>query len=152
MKNFRSTALWVNAIFLACLFVLVGWSKLEGPSAIQWAAKFSHWGYAPVARYVVAAIEIIGGFGFLFPRLRTMAAGAIMLVMVGAFITHIWHGEWLRLIPTCILGALTCVFLKLPSSWSQRLFAKSARTARVSHSQLAVRKNGESGAGSLDHR
>jgi hypothetical protein len=31
----------------ACLFVLVGWSKLEGPPAIQWAAKFSHWGYAP---------------------------------------------------------------------------------------------------------
>jgi uncharacterized membrane protein YphA (DoxX/SURF4 family) len=152
MKKFRSAALWVNAIFLACLFVLVGWSKLEGPSAIHWAVRFSHWGFAPLARYIIAAIEIIGGFGFLFPRTRTTAARAIMLLMMGAFITHIWHGEWMRLIPTCILGALTCVFLKLPSSWSQRPFAKSVRTARVPPSQLSVPENGESGAGSLDRR
>lgn len=131
MKNFRSAALWVNAIFLAFLFVLVGWSKIEGPSAIQWAFKFSHWGYSPVARYAVAATEIVGGFGLLFPRMRTVAAGAIMLVMVGAFFTHIWHGEWLRLIPTGILGALTYMFLGVPSSWSQRLFSKSARMARA---------------------
>jgi uncharacterized membrane protein YphA (DoxX/SURF4 family) len=134
MKNFRSAALWVNAIFLAGLFVLVGWSKLEGPSAIHWAARFSHWGYAPLARYVVAAIEMIGGFGFLFPRTRTMAARAIVLVMAGAFITHVWHGEWLRSIPTCLLGALSCAFLELPSSWSQRFVGKSARTARGARS------------------
>ena len=133
MKNLRSVALRVNTIFLACLFVLVGWSKVKGPSAIQWAVKFSHWGYAPVTRYGVAAIEIIGGFGLLFPRMRALAAGAITLVMVGAFFTHIWHGEWLRLIPTCILGALTCVLFKLPASWLQRLFRKSARIRRVSH-------------------
>src|SRR5579864_7748553 len=124
MKNFRSVAVWVDAIFLASLFVLVGWSKVEGPSAIQWAARFSHWGYAPVARYAVAAIEIIGGLGLLFSRVRPLAAGAIMLVMVGAFFTHIWHGEWLRLIPVCILSALTCVFFRQPSSWSQRLFSR----------------------------
>jgi len=133
MKNLRFAALWVNAIFLACLFVLVGWSKVEGPSAIQWAARFSHWGYAPVTRYVVAAIEIIGGVGLLLPRVRTLAAGAIILVMVGAFFTHIWHGEWLRMIPTCILGALTYVLFRLPSSWSQRLFRKSAPMAGVPH-------------------
>ena len=130
MKNFRSAALWVNAIFLALLFVVVGWSKVEGPSAIQWAVKFSHWGYAPVTRCAVAAIEIIGGFGLLFPRTRTLGAGAIMLVMVGAFFTHLWHGEWLRLIPTCILGALTCMFFKLPFSRLQHLFSKSAQVER----------------------
>lgn len=124
MKNSRSIALWVNAIFLACVFVLVGWSKVEGLSAGQWVVKFAHWGYPPVTRYIVAVVEIIGGLGFLFPRTRTLAAGATMLVMVGAFTTHISHREWLPLIPTCILAALTCVFLELPASWSHRLHSK----------------------------
>jgi uncharacterized membrane protein YphA (DoxX/SURF4 family) len=129
MKNFQSAALWVHAISLALLFALVGWSKAEGPSATQWAVKFSHWGYPPVARYAVAAIEIIGGLGLLFQRTRTLAGGAIMVLMVGAFFTHVWHGEWLRLIPTCILGALTYVFLKLPSAWARRPLSKFAHLA-----------------------
>lgn len=120
MKNLRSAALWVNAIALGFLFVLVGWSKVEGPSAIQWAVKFSHWGYAPLARYAVAGIEIVGGFGLLVPRTRRPAAGAIMLVMLGAFFTHIWHGEWPRLIPTSVLGALAYLSFKWPSSDAQR--------------------------------
>lgn len=128
MKKFRSVALWIIAIFLACLFVLVGWSKVEGPSAVQWAVRFARWGYPPEVRYVVAALEIIGGFGFLFPRTRMLAAAATMLVMVGAFSTHLWHGEWLRLIPNCVLGALICIFLKFPSSLSKRLFSKSVQS------------------------
>lgn len=128
MKNFRSVALWMSAMFLACLFVLVGWSKVEGPSAVQWATKFARWGYPPLVRYVVAALEMIGGFGFLLPRTRMLAATATMLVMVGAFFTHLWHGEWLRLIPNCLLGALICTFLKLPSSLSQRLCSKSLQS------------------------
>ena len=129
MKNFRSVALWVNAIVLACLFILVGWSKVEGPSAVQWSIKFARWGYPAVFRYLVAVIEISGGFGFLFSRTRPLAAGATTLVMIGAFCTHVCHGEWLRLIPNLILGALTCVFLELPFSWSQRLFSKPVQSS-----------------------
>ena len=116
MKHFRSVALWVNAILLALLFVLVGWSKVQGPSANVWAVRFSHWGYPPVARYAVAGIEIVGGLGLLLPRSRALAASAIVLVMVGAFLTHLWHGEWVRLIPTCILAGLASVFVRLPGS------------------------------------
>jgi uncharacterized membrane protein YphA (DoxX/SURF4 family) len=98
--------LWACAIFLAAAFVFVGFSKLEGPSAIRWSERFVHWGYPANARYVVGVLEIFGGLGVLIPKWRRAAAATLAAIMIGALGTHAVNAEFPRLIPPLVLGGL----------------------------------------------
>lgn len=108
--------MWTLAVLLGLLFVLVGWSKLAGPSGADWAVRLSQWGYPAALRYVIGAAEILGGVGLLVPPLRRWAAAALMTVMAGAFVTHLIHLEFLRLLPPLVLAGLSYVLY----SWSPR--------------------------------
>jgi putative oxidoreductase len=99
-------AVWALAILLAVVFVRAGISKLAGPSASEWAGRLAHWGYPPYARYVIGALEILGGLGVLIPRFRRGAAPILVALMIGALCTHAVHGEVPRLIPPLVLGGL----------------------------------------------
>jgi uncharacterized membrane protein YphA (DoxX/SURF4 family) len=81
-------AVWACAIFLAVAFVLVGISKLEGPSAMRWTDRFAQWGYPASAQYVIGVLEIFGGLGVLIPRWRRAAAAILIALMIGALCTH----------------------------------------------------------------
>jgi uncharacterized membrane protein YphA (DoxX/SURF4 family) len=97
---------WACAIFLAGAFVLVGTSKLAGPSALRWTERFAHWGYPAGAGYVVGVLEILGGLGVLIPRWRRPAAAVLLVLMAGALCTHAVSAEFPRLIPPLVLGGL----------------------------------------------
>lgn len=103
----KRAAIWLLAVALGVLFLLIGFSKLTCASGMNWAARLSHWGYPPAARFVIGGIEILAGLGLLVPRLRRAAATALMVVMTGAFLTHLAYREWVHLLPPFILGALT---------------------------------------------
>ena len=106
MIRLPRTAVWALAILLAVVFVYAGISKLGGPSASGWAGRLARWGYPTYARYVIGALEILGGLGLLIPRCRRAAAAVLVAVMVGALCTHAVHGELPRIIPPLVLGAL----------------------------------------------
>jgi putative oxidoreductase len=95
------------AILLALFFALVGWSKVAGPSGINWAIRLSHWGYPASSRYVIGGVEILAGLGLLVPPLRRAAAMTLIVVMAGALGTHLMHGEFVRVLPPLILGGLS---------------------------------------------
>lgn len=97
---------WTCAIVLAVAFVLIGLSKLAGGSALRWGARFEHWGYPASARYVVGALEVLGGAGVLRPRWRRAAGITLMALMAGALATHVVHGEFPRMIPPLVLGGI----------------------------------------------
>jgi putative oxidoreductase len=103
----RTAAIWTVAVVMGLLFVLVGWSKMAGASGINWAARLSHWGYPGASRYAIGGIEILAGLGLLVPPLRRWAAIALMVVMGGALVTHLIHGEFVRLVSPLILGGLS---------------------------------------------
>lgn len=103
---FRRIAIWTMVVLVGSFFVLVGWSKLMGPSGAHWAVRLEHWGYPAASRYVIGAVEILAGMGFLVPVLRRWAAITLMVVMMGAFATHLIHHEFVRLLPPLVLGAL----------------------------------------------
>ena len=109
MKKF---ATWSSAIFLAIVFVYTGSSKLVGPSAKGWDARFVRWGYPSGVAAVIGVLEILGGVGLLVPRIRRYAAMVIIAVMIGALATHLVHGEFLRMIPPVVLGGLTALASK----------------------------------------
>jgi putative oxidoreductase len=97
---------WACAIFVAVSFVVAGFSKLEGPSAMRWSERFAHWGYAVNVHYLVGVLEVLGGLGVLIPKWRRAAAATLVGLMLGAVSTHALNAEFPRLIPPLVLGAL----------------------------------------------
>ena len=106
MIRLPRAAMWACAILLAMVFVLVGGSKFEGPSAMRWTGRFAHWGYPANSQYVIGVLEILAGLGVLIPRWRRAAAAILVALMIGALCTHAAHGEFSRLIPPLVLGGL----------------------------------------------
>jgi putative oxidoreductase len=104
-------AIWTVSILLATVFVLVGWSKLAGPSALRWGESLANWGYPVGSQYVIGALEIFAGLGLLIPKLRRSAAATLTGMMIGAMSTHIVNAEYQRLIPPLVLGALALVLI-----------------------------------------
>jgi len=106
MIRIPRAAMWASSSFLAVAFVLVGLSKLAGPSAMRWSERFDHWGYPAGVGYVVGVLEIAGGFGLLIAKVRRAAAATLVAVMIGAFVTHVVSAEPMRLLPPLVLGGL----------------------------------------------
>jgi len=103
----RVTAIWTMVVIIGLLFVLVGLSKLAGPSGTHWAVRLSRWGYPAASRYGIGGIEILAGLGLFVPSVRRAAAVTLIVVMVGAFVTHLIHGEFVHLLPPLILAGLS---------------------------------------------
>jgi len=80
--------------------------KLGRPSAMRWSARLAHWGYPRGAERVVGVLEILGGLGLLIPKVRRPAAVTLIALMIGALLTHLFHGEFARVIVPLILGGL----------------------------------------------
>ncbi|HYS53493.1 MAG TPA: DoxX family protein [Thermoanaerobaculia bacterium] len=109
MIRLPRAAVLAIVIFLAVVFVLVGTSKLQGPSARRWTERFVRWGYPAGAARVVGVLEILGGLAVLIPKLRRAAAAMLIGIMLGALGTHLVHAEFLRLIAPMALGGLAFV-------------------------------------------
>lgn len=114
MKTVLRALVWTITILLALVFVMVGFSKFAGQSSVRWAERFLHWGYPAALRYVVGALEIIGGIALALPAATRPAAGALMVIMAGACYTHLSHGEPLRIVPALVLGAFLILLWRQP--------------------------------------
>jgi putative oxidoreductase len=122
MIKLSRTTIWTVAILLATVFVLVGLSKLVGPSALRWGERLTHWGYPLASQYVIGALEILAGMGLLIPKLRRSAAATLVAMMSGALCTHLINAEYPRLIPPLVLAAFALVLVfDRPKTKSQAL-------------------------------
>lgn len=94
---------------LAVIFLLSGVAKLMAlPFEV---AAFERWGYAIGFMYVVGLAECAGAIGVLLPlpSLRRVAAGGLILLMLGALQTHLRHAEG----GMAVLAALLLLVLAL---------------------------------------
>ena len=78
---------WLARVVLALVFLGAGASKLFGEPAM--VTMFADIGAGQWLRYAVGALEIAGGVGVLVPRLSTVAAAGLALLMVGAAATKL---------------------------------------------------------------
>ena len=109
--------MWALVILLTVVFVMIGLSKLLGPSSTRWTERFARWGYPPHAAGLIGILEILGGLGVLIPTIRRAAAMTIGGLMIGAVATHLVHGEFLRVIPPLVLGGFAfLVYATRPGS------------------------------------
>ena len=109
-------ALWIIAAVLAVLFLASGIQKLVTPRAelaktMQWANRFS----APAVKAIGIA-EILAAVGLIVPAalgiapiLVPLAATGLVLLMVGAIVTHVRLHELQPLAMNLTLLALATV-------------------------------------------
>ncbi len=102
----KKAALCILTILLVVLFVLTGFSKVSGPSARGWRQRFRNWGYPVELVLVVGTVEILAGAGLMVPKLRRGAVAILLVVMLGAIATHMFSGEYVRVIPPLVLSGL----------------------------------------------
>ncbi|MBO3697209.1 DoxX family protein [Roseivirga sp. E12] len=104
---------WVLQVLLSLEFILAGQAKFTNPEA--WQKQFDRWSYPDGTYYIVGGLEVILAILLLFPKYAYKAALGMAVIMLGASITHIIHGES-RTTVTMILMVLliTLSYLRKP--------------------------------------
>ncbi|MFQ5779042.1 MAG: DoxX family protein, partial [Terriglobia bacterium] len=104
MNKVKAAALWTLQILLAALFVMSALAKLtSNPEMVE---RFRQWGYPDNFYYLVGATELLGAIGLLIPRVAAYGASALMVIMVGASLTHLLHEETSRVAFTGVIFLL----------------------------------------------
>jgi uncharacterized membrane protein YphA (DoxX/SURF4 family) len=75
---------------LAVEFVVGGLIKLTAQSMGE---RFVDWGYPSWLRLVVGVGELVGGALLLSPRRRFVGAALLVVILVGATLTHVVNGD-----------------------------------------------------------
>ena len=113
-SSVKSVISWVVQILLAAFFVLAASGKLiSRPQVIE---IFRNWGFPEKFYLVIGALELLGAIGLLIPRLAGYAAAGLVLLMIGAALTHLLNAEgWQVLRPLIFIVFLTLVvYLRRP--------------------------------------
>ncbi|MCB9087885.1 MAG: DoxX family protein [Calditrichae bacterium] len=115
MKNKKNLvyATFALQIIVGLLFLVAGAGKFL--AAEFWIAKFSQWRYPNNFYLLIGIIEIISAILLFIPRFSKYAAGILMIVMIGAAITHILHQEVAALFRPGIFLILLSALLFLKS-------------------------------------
>ncbi|MGD1844749.1 MAG: DoxX family protein [Salibacteraceae bacterium] len=66
----------------------------ENPeTSLTMSAQFAAYGYPIWFMYFIGVAEIAGVIGLFIPKLRILAASGLLVIMVGAFVTHLIAGD-----------------------------------------------------------
>ena len=98
---------WLARIALALVFLGAGASKLAGEPAML--TMFDQIGAGQWLRYLVGALEVVGGIGVLVPRLSALAATGLVLLMVGATVTNLTVLDAAPWLPLCLVALAALV-------------------------------------------
>jgi hypothetical protein len=119
-----NTVAWVLQVFLAVVFLLHGllYTVAYGAMArrMQERRRAGSPPLAPAFRQFIGVAELAAAFGLIVPPalhlyswLAPLAAGGLVLVMVGAVILHARRSELPAFAVTAVLGVLAAVTLFL---------------------------------------
>jgi putative oxidoreductase len=107
MRVLARGVLWLFQVVLAAMFLGAGVAKFSAPA---WARMFARWGYPDYFYLVIGILEVAAGIALLVPRTAAPAALLLIVIMIGAGLTHALHGELHRLpqivIMTTLLGVV----------------------------------------------
>lgn len=86
-KTAKVIGMWIPAILLVLIFAKQGWSKFDDSSG--WANAFRHWGYPDWFRVTIGVMELAAVVLLLLGRTAALGAILIIVVMLGAWATHL---------------------------------------------------------------
>jgi putative oxidoreductase len=106
MRTVIRILLWVCQAALATMFLFVGSAKFRQP---LWARMFARWGYPDHFYLVIGAIEVAAGLALLVPRTAAAASLTLIVIMIGAGVTHVLHAEQRRLPEILVISILLAI-------------------------------------------
>ena len=127
IRQGRLLAAWILALYLARMYVTMGWIKFD-PAGF-WTAAFTRWGYPPWFRVLIGALEVLGGLLLILPWTASYGAVTLVLVMLGAWGTRAHDGRWVDVawISAYVAGLLWIGY----EWWSFRLRGRARQPKRV---------------------
>ena len=128
----RNATLWGASGLLAALFIYAGLvgKLLNAEQAQQQFAE--HFGLPAGLALFIGTCEVAGAVGILIPRLASLAAAGLAVIMLGAAYSHLSAGDPARnlLVPVVALALLVFVGLqRLPDLRAGRRAAADAPPA-----------------------
>jgi uncharacterized membrane protein YphA (DoxX/SURF4 family) len=112
----KSVISWVVRILLAVFYVLAASGKLIGrPQVIE---MFRNWGFPDKFYLVIGALELLGAIGLLIPRIAGYAASGLIMLMIGAALTHLVNGEGSQVLRPIIFMMLLALVVYLRRPWA----------------------------------
>ena len=112
-QKVKTITVWVVQVLLAALFVMQAVMKLSAMPG--WVDRFSRWGYPDNFYLLIGVLEGLGAVGLVIPKLSSYSAGVLFVIMIGATVTHLSHGE--PAIATIVFGLLLSLimFIRRPA-------------------------------------
>ncbi|HWW84012.1 MAG TPA: DoxX family protein [Vicinamibacterales bacterium] len=107
----RNTGLWIVQGLLAAMFLLAGVPKpvmsaaqMTAPGPIQLPVAFIR--FIGVCEILGAIAMILPGLTRIRPGLTPLAAGGLIIIMIGATVINIVNGMATFAMPTAVLGLM----------------------------------------------
>ena len=117
-SSVKSVISWVIQILLAVFFLLTASGKLiSRPQVIE---MFRNWGFPDKFYLVIGALELLGALGLLIPRLAGYAASGLIVLMIGAALTHLINGEGLQVLRPLIFIVFLALVVYLRRPWASK--------------------------------
>ncbi|MFA5985291.1 MAG: DoxX family protein [Methylococcaceae bacterium] len=98
-------------IITSLAFAAAGSAKLLGVPALH--ASFAMMGLPVWFGYFIGACELAGGIGLLIRQWRVMAAGGLMVIMLGAIFFHVHYEVPSHAMPAGILMVLLLSIIQM---------------------------------------
>ena len=107
---------WIVQILLAIFFLLAASGKLiSSPQVIE---RFRNWGFPNKWYLVIGVFELLGAIGLLVPRIAGYAASGLILLMVGASLTHLVNAEGLQVLRPLIFIIFLTLIVYIRRPWA----------------------------------
>ena len=88
---------WAGALAVAYLVLPPGIAKFTDAAA--WVARFEGWSLPGPMSYLIGVVEVVAVVLLFVPRLATVGAGALFVVMLGAAGTLMLNGVTFPMLP-----------------------------------------------------
>ncbi len=124
----KNIALWIGQIVLGAFYIMQSIPKLTSDAEV--IANFQRWGMPGGFHYVVGGVELFGGLLLCFRPTAAFSALGLILLMMGAAVTHLIHGDGamvlLPLVPLLLLAVIA--YYRRPGAANPGILAGAART------------------------
>ncbi len=91
MSKLKVIAIWFLQILMSLAFVVSGLIKLSNdPGVIK---AFEGWGFPNHFHLLIGTVELLCGLALLVPKVASIGASVLVVIMVGAVFTHVFVGS-----------------------------------------------------------
>lgn len=117
-----NTTIWITQSLMAVLFVVHGIAMFNPPAAVH-ESVVQKMGYGLPFLKIIGTLEVLGGLGLILPSwtrimpiLSPLAALGLVIIMIGAAVSHARQGEDKQTVATSVVTVLVA-FVAIGRFW-----------------------------------